>query len=100
MSDRVTSYLRTAVPVAWGWLITQAVAQWPDLPGYVVDALSTPEAVTAVTAGVTFLWYVVWRAVEDKLPAWATRLVLGSNSAPVYTAGVVEPLYADRGEFE
>lgn len=84
-TDRVTAYLRTATPIAWGWLIAQAVTAWPGLPDVAVDALSTPEMSTAVTAAAVALWYLLWTAIEPRLPAWATRIVLGSNHRPSYT---------------
>jgi hypothetical protein len=86
MSDQVASYLRTAVPVAWGWLLTQLVLVLPSTPGYVVDALSTPQAITAVTAAVTLLWYVAWRRVEPHVPDWLSRIAMGSAKMPTYRA--------------
>lgn len=94
MSDRVVSYLRTAVPAAWGWLLTQLVLVLPGTPGYVVDALSTPAAVGAVTAAVTLLWYVVWRRIEPHVPDWLSRLALGSALQPAYRLGTVYPVAA------
>ena len=92
MSDRITSYLRTAVPVAWGWLLTQLVLVLPGTPAYVVDALSTTEVITAVTAGVTLLWYAVWRRVEPHVPDWLSRIALGSALTPAYRLGSVYPI--------
>lgn len=84
MSDRITSYLRTAVPLAWGWLVAQLVLAVPGLPAEVVDLLRSDAMVTAVSTLVALAWYFVWRKLEPHLPDWATRLVLGSAAAPVY----------------
>jgi hypothetical protein len=82
MTDRVTSYLRTAVPLLWGYIVTQLVAL--GLPDPITSVLESPQIATAITALVTLLWYFIWRTVEHRLPAWFTALVLGSNATPTY----------------
>jgi len=91
ISDRAVSYLRTIVPIAWGWVVTwiltnvSAVSDFVtnhhiDLNSLVIQSFITSVAIAA--------WYVIWRAVEPHIPDWLTRLVLGSAKAPQY-AGTV-----------
>lgn len=81
LSDRLVSWLRTIVPSVWSALVTWLVA------------LGLPETFTGALSGLweTVLMPVVFgavyaglRAVEAKLPPWATRLLLGSNQPPSY----------------
>lgn len=74
------SWLRTAVPTVWGFGITFLAAKLPALAGLIDNA-----AVYAVVeGGVTLAWYGLFRWIEQHLPAWLTRFVLGANTAPVY----------------
>lgn len=98
LSDRAVSYLRTAVPIVWGTLVTYLLG-WvaPHLPGelgpLLVDALGGEAAVTLVVAVAIAGWYGAWRFLEPRIPAWLVRVVLGSSSTPVYApvVAVVAP---------
>lgn len=92
MSDKVTAYLRTAVPALWGSLVTWLLATWV-LPQEVVDLLTSDVLVAAVTALVVLAWYALWRWAEPHLPAWFTRLVLGSARTPTYVEPDAEGVY-------
>lgn len=102
LSDRAVSYLRTAVPIAWGTLVTYLLG-WvsPHLPGdlgpLLVDALGGEAAVTLVVALAIASWYAGWRIVEPRLPDWLTRIVLGSATPPVYSPDVVVDVTAPAG---
>jgi len=81
LGDRLTSWLRTIVPGLWSSLIAYLVGL--GLPVEVTSALDglgrtvlVPLVFAAVYAGL--------RAVEPKLPVWATRLLLGSAQPPSY----------------
>lgn len=82
MTDRLRSWIRTTLPAAWGtvaaWLVsTELIA--PDAAADVqagAVAATTPVAIGLLYAGV--------RWVEPKLPRWARRLVLGSDTPPTY----------------
>ncbi|MGW4525200.1 hypothetical protein [Amycolatopsis sp. NPDC004378] len=81
LSDRLVSWLRTIVPSLWSALITWLIAL--GLPDSVIGALNG--LWTTVLMPVVFgLVYAGLRAVESRLPAWATRLLLGSNQTPSY----------------
>jgi hypothetical protein len=86
------SWLRTAVPVAWGFIVTWIATYIPAVHGL----LTRPEVYAAVDAAVTAVWYGLFRWIELHLPAWLTRFVLGANTAPVYPI-VVEGKWEDVG---
>lgn len=87
MVDKIPAYLRTIVPSLWGsllaWLLINA-AWIPDT----VDTWLASEPTVAVIVSLTIgAWYALWRWLEPRLPAWFTRLVLGSNLTPTYSRG-------------
>ena len=86
LSDWVVSVLRTAVPSVWGALIAWVLTVIPLLPHSVGVFLTSKSDVVAALAIVG--WYALWRRIEPHLPAWATRLVLGSSRAPSYASVV------------
>ena len=85
LSDRVVSLLRTVVPVIWGsaiaWLLTVI-----SLPAPVSGFLTAQTDIVVVVAIAG--WYAGFRWLEPRLPAWLTRIVLGSNQTPTYAAPV------------
>jgi hypothetical protein len=84
MSDRVTAWLRTAVPGLWAALIVLLVTHVPALQP-AVDQLSGLGDVVAVPL-VLAAWKAVFQVLEPKLPAWLVQLVLGSAKVPTYPA--------------
>jgi hypothetical protein len=78
--DYGTSWLRTAVPVAWGALVTFLFSRVPELH----EALVNPGVTMAVTGVVVAAWYSLFRAIENRLPRWLTAFLLGSNAQPIY----------------
>ncbi|MER7009882.1 hypothetical protein ABT324_00440 [Saccharopolyspora sp. NPDC000359] len=81
MSDQLTAWLRTIVPAAWSalvaYLVTAGAPAWITGPlGDAGPTLVVPIVLAAIYAGL--------RAVEQYLPAWLTRLLLGSNTPPNY----------------
>jgi len=88
LSDKVVSLLRTVVPVIWGsliaWLLTLVALPTP-VTGFLTN--QTDIVVVVAIAG----WYAAFRWLEPRLPAWLTRIVLGSNLTPTY-APVAVPL--------
>lgn len=88
MSDLVVSLLRTAVPTAWGVLITWLLTVVTWLPSLLdtlgVDPLSA-EVRSAVTGLVLVGWYALWRKLEPVVPAWLVTIVLGMAKAPTYS---------------
>ena len=98
ISDKVVSLLRTAVPVAWGYVVAFALAKIPAAADFLASLgvdLNSVVVVNFVTGAATIAWYAVWRWAEPKLPAWLTRLVLGSNRAPSYVGDPAGPEYSD-----
>jgi hypothetical protein len=82
-TDFGVSWIRTAVPVAWGSFLTWVASQVPGLE----PVLNQPAAVgfSVVLVGVlTAAWYALMRKLEPMLPPWLTRFVLGANRRPTY----------------
>lgn len=81
MNDKLTSWLRTILPVAWSLLVSWLVAH--GLPHELTDWLSGmgEQVVNLVIAGVL---YGFARWVEPHLPSWLTALFFGSTKTPVY----------------
>lgn len=79
------SWLRTVVPVVWGFLLTFLATRFPVVHALVLD---NPHVYAVFEGLVTVLWYSLWRGLEGKLPAFLTRLLLGSNAQPTY----IQPL--------
>lgn len=73
-------WIRTAVPTAWGVVLTFLASRLPALHALV----DNPHVYAVIDGAVTLAWYGLFRAIEAKLPAWLTRFVLGANTAPVY----------------
>jgi hypothetical protein len=92
VNDKVVSIIRTVVPGAWAALLTWAVTQVPALEPVLNQPAALGVGSVLVTALLT-LWYTVMRSLEQHMPPWLTRLVLGANSRPVY----VDPNAAPAG---
>lgn len=99
ISDRVVSILRTVVPTAWGAAIAWLLAT-VALPTALAEYLAGEATVVVVTTLVIGLWYSLWRWLEPRLPAWLTRIVLGSNQPPEYNTTVILPPIEEDDEFE
>lgn len=82
MSDKLISWLRTVVPGLWSALVAYLLAQgiiptdWSTQAEVLGQAVLIPVALSVV--------YPLLRAVESKLPAWLTVLLLGANKQPTY----------------
>lgn len=87
LSDLILSRLRTIVPILWGSAVTWLVAQFGWFPASAADWLQSTEVVLFVSGLVAIAWHWLFTKVEPHLPPWLTRLVLGSNSTPTYSAG-------------
>ena len=74
------SWIRTGVPLLWGYALTFVATLSPDI----ATLLSNESVYAAVAAAVTGLWYGLFRWLEKRLPPWLTRFVLGANTAPTY----------------
>lgn len=82
MSDRLIAWLRTVVPVAWSALVAWLVQL--GAPGFLTSALgdAADVLVLPVVVGVV---YPIARAIENRLPDWLTRVLLGSAKPPDYS---------------
>jgi len=85
VKDWGLSWIRTGVPILWGYALTFLATRVPDL----YALLNQPQVQAAVVGAVALLWYAIMRKIEHKLPAWLTRFVLGANTAPTYVEGQV-----------
>jgi hypothetical protein len=81
MSDRFISWLRTVFPVAWSALVAWLASLC--VPEFVTGALGSAGelVVLPVVLGVV---YPIVRWIEPRLPAWLTRVLLGSAQPPTY----------------
>jgi len=83
VKDWGLSWIRTGVPLLWGYLLTLVATRFPDVHAL----LENPQVLAAVVGAVTLLWYAIMRKIEHRLPPWLTRFVLGANTAPQYVEG-------------
>lgn len=83
MTDRLTSWVRTNVPALWAaliaWLIKLGLPEsFGDALGGLSDVLIVPVVLAVV--------YAVIRWLEARLPAWLSRILMGSARTPAYSA--------------
>lgn len=80
-SDKTTDWVRTVVPVIWStalaWLIQLGAPEWlvSEL-NHLGGTLVTPVVVAAV--------YGVLKAVENTLPPWLSKILMGSQHEPEF----------------
>lgn len=94
LRDWGLSWIRTGVPILWGYLLTFLATRAPAIH----ELVANPYILAAVVGAVTLAWYAVVRWVEPKLPAWLTRIVIGANTAPQYVEGQVLRATVERFE--
>lgn len=83
--SKVPAYLRTIVPSLWGSVLVWLLANAAWIPDAIGAWLATPAVSVTVTSLAIGAWYALWRWLEPRLPAWFTRIVLGSNLTPTYS---------------
>jgi hypothetical protein len=95
LSDKMVARLRTVVPALWGsalaWILVNAT--W--LPEPLVDFLQEDVVTVLFTSLVILGWYWLWQRLEPRLPAWLTRILMGSNQTPSYS---LVPLIIDNDD--
>ncbi len=96
LSDLAVARLRTITPILWGSAVAFVLrVVSPHLPGDVgqglADWLGSADAIALVTAAAISGWYWAWARVQHRIPAWLTRLALGSAKTPAYDAVAVQP---------
>jgi hypothetical protein len=95
MSDRITSYLRTYVPKAYGYLLGLLLAWLAANAPWVIGTLEffgvdlgnevvVTFLVTLVVGATEAAYYWLLRHLEPRLPDWLTRALLGSSASPLY----------------
>jgi hypothetical protein len=94
VKDWGLSWIRTGVPILWGYLLTLLATRFPEVHAL----LDNPQVLAAVVGAVTLVWYGLMRKIEHRLPPWLTRFVLGANTAPQYVEGQV--VHGTLEEFE
>jgi uncharacterized membrane protein YfcA len=77
MSDQITSYIRTIVPIAVGALVAYLVGKGINIPTEIIEP--TTALLTALTAA---LYYIIVRKLEQKWPQLG--VLLGVAKAPEY----------------
>lgn len=94
MNDQLTAWLRTTIPTAWSaliaYLVTLGAPDWLTRPlGDAADVLVVPVVLGAV--------YALLRWAEPRMPAWLTRLLIGSTTRPNYRrSGTTSQVAAPR----
>lgn len=78
MSDLIVSWIRTAVPVAVGAVLTWLASRF----GVVVDEQSSAGLTVGLVALFTGLYYAVARALEHRWPVLG--VLLGAPRQPTY----------------
>ncbi|GEA79925.1 hypothetical protein [Cellulomonas uda] len=105
LSELAVATLRTAVPALWGTLVAALLAVLAGhLPDDVTDALAgvlaSDVVLGLVVTLVIALWYWLWRRVEQHLPLWLVRLVLGSARTPVYALTPADAVLTEVAQVE
>jgi hypothetical protein len=85
MPQFLLSFVRTAVPAAWGAVVAWLLGQGWITPEMAEEIGGWSVGITAaLVLASTAAWYAVARWLEPHLPAWLTRIVLGANTPPTY----------------
>lgn len=84
IGDGVASWIRTAVPAGWAFLVTLLLEWWTGAPTEIAEALGSPVVIGAVVWVVLAVWYAFWRWLEPKLPTWLNILAFGLDKQPTY----------------
>jgi len=105
LSELAVATLRTAVPALWGTLVAALLGVLAGhLPDEVTDALAgvlaSDMVLGLVVTLVIALWYWLWRRIEQHLPLWLVRLVLGSARTPVYALTPAAAVLTDAAQVE
>ncbi|WP_207632098.1 hypothetical protein [Occultella kanbiaonis] len=102
LSDWLVSFVRTAVPVAWGSLVVWLLTLLPLDPA-VAESLTgfAPVLTAVVIAG----WYALTRWLEPRLPLWLRTVLFGSPHPPQYGvtdggAHSLENFHAERDRLD
>lgn len=83
MSDYLRSIVRTVMPGLWSAVVLLLAKL--GLPDAAVNWLASNEvARRVVDVAALLVVYAFVRWVEPHIPAWATRILLGSAQQPVY----------------
>jgi len=99
----IASYLRTAAPVVYGYLLSMLL----ERTGWIIPESASDLLLSAFTGAVILAWYAIARFLEEKVPAAGrifSLLALWSTQKPEYVAPEVEADEeadlddADRGE--
>jgi hypothetical protein len=99
-TPQLPAYLRTFVPIVWGYVVGWALTQFP----FIVSLLESlnidpeaPEVVSAITGAAAIGWYALMRKIEPYIPDWLTRFLLGSPQVPEYTGATAGGIPVEAG---
>jgi hypothetical protein len=104
-TPQLPAYLRTYVPIVWGWLVGLILTNVPGIESLLLMLNIDPNApaiLAAITGALAIGWYALMRKIEPYIPDWLTRIFLGSPQVPSYdgtTAGG-PPIEAGETVFE
>lgn len=92
----ITPLLRTMVPIWWGSLVTTLLALIPGLEPVRDLLLGQGPVVTGAAVSIALGgWYALTHWLEQYLPDWATRILMGAATPPTYESDIPEGSLGD-----
>lgn len=100
-TPQLPAYLRTYVPIVWGWLVGLVLTNVPGIESLLLMLNIDPNApaiLAAITGGLAIGWYALMRKIEPYIPDWLTTVFLGSPQVPAYDGTTAGSPPAEAGE--
>jgi hypothetical protein len=101
VTPQLPAYLRTYVPIVWGWLVGLVLTNIPGVESLLLMLNIDPNApaiLAAITGALAIGWYALMRKIEAYIPDWLTSILLGSPQVPEYDGTTAGSPPAEAGE--